>query len=80
MYQPAVLCLSAEFLDDVMIDACNKFSNLSYPVLPTLFLEFHGTEAGVKEQVQQAGRNLTSNVYTVLYYPHLFYIYITDLT
>lgn len=43
-----------EFLDDVMIDACNKFSNLSYPVLPTLFLEFHGTEAGVKEQVQQA--------------------------
>ncbi|XP_069822562.1 probable D-lactate dehydrogenase, mitochondrial isoform X2 [Dendropsophus ebraccatus] len=42
-----------EFLDDVMIDACNKFNGLSYTVLPTLFLEFHGTETGVKEQVQQ---------------------------
>ncbi|XP_075704157.1 putative D-lactate dehydrogenase, mitochondrial [Rhinoderma darwinii] len=42
-----------EFLDEVMIDACNKFNGLSYPALPTLFLEFHGTEAGVKEQVQR---------------------------
>ncbi|CAN2389324.1 Dehydrogenase [Pristimantis euphronides] len=42
-----------EFLDDVMMEACNKFNGLSYSVLPTLFLEFHGTETGVKEQVQQ---------------------------
>ncbi|KAG9461000.1 hypothetical protein GDO78_018452, partial [Eleutherodactylus coqui] len=42
-----------EFLDDVMVDACNKYNALSYPVRPTLFLEFHGTETGVKEQVQQ---------------------------
>ncbi|KAG8437237.1 hypothetical protein GDO86_008081 [Hymenochirus boettgeri] len=42
-----------EFLDDVMIDACNKFNGLSYPVLPTLFLEFHGTKNGLREQVQQ---------------------------
>ncbi|XP_068116052.1 probable D-lactate dehydrogenase, mitochondrial isoform X3 [Hyperolius riggenbachi] len=42
-----------EFLDDVMIDACNKYSGLNYVVSPTLFLEFHGTEAAVKEQVQQ---------------------------
>ncbi|XP_069595752.1 probable D-lactate dehydrogenase, mitochondrial isoform X1 [Ranitomeya imitator] len=42
-----------EFLDDVMIDACNRFNDLSFPTLPTLFLEFHGTESGVKEQVQQ---------------------------
>ncbi|KAM8946030.1 putative D-lactate dehydrogenase, mitochondrial [Pelodytes ibericus] len=42
-----------EFLDDVMMDACNKFNGLNYPILPTLFLEFHGTENGVKEQVQQ---------------------------
>ncbi|KAM9302339.1 putative D-lactate dehydrogenase, mitochondrial [Gastrophryne carolinensis] len=42
-----------EFLDDVMMEACNKFSGLSFPVLPTLFLEFHGTEAGVAEQLQQ---------------------------
>ncbi|MEE6499620.1 hypothetical protein FKM82_003514 [Ascaphus truei] len=42
-----------EFLDDVMIDACNKFNGLSYTVLPTLFLEFHGTEKGLEEQVQR---------------------------
>ncbi|XP_071972989.1 probable D-lactate dehydrogenase, mitochondrial isoform X2 [Engystomops pustulosus] len=43
-----------EFLDDVMINACNKYNDLGYPVLPTLFLEFHGSENGVNEQVQQA--------------------------
>ncbi|XP_069073750.1 probable D-lactate dehydrogenase, mitochondrial isoform X2 [Pleurodeles waltl] len=42
-----------EFLDDVMMHACNSFSNLSYAVLPTLFLEFHGTEKGLEEQLKQ---------------------------
>ncbi|XP_033105105.1 probable D-lactate dehydrogenase, mitochondrial isoform X2 [Anneissia japonica] len=41
-----------EFLDDVMIDACNKFSNLSHKVTPTLFLEFHGAQEAVKAQVE----------------------------
>ncbi|XP_030635191.1 putative D-lactate dehydrogenase, mitochondrial [Chanos chanos] len=40
-----------EFLDDVMIDACNRFNSLSYPVSPTLFLEFHGSERSLEEQV-----------------------------
>ncbi|MCU0986838.1 MAG: FAD-binding protein, partial [Acetobacteraceae bacterium] len=31
-----------ELLDEVQMDACNRFSKLSYPVSPTLFLEFHG--------------------------------------
>ena len=39
-----------ELLDEVQIDAINKFSNLDYPLKPTLFLEFHGTEIGVKDQ------------------------------
>ncbi len=39
-----------ELLDEVQMDACNRYSKLDYPVKPTLFLEFHGTEAGVKEQ------------------------------
>ncbi|MSQ58576.1 MAG: FAD-binding protein [Betaproteobacteria bacterium] len=39
-----------ELLDDVQMDAINRFSKLNYPVKDTLFVEFHGTEAGVKEQ------------------------------
>ncbi|XP_035980755.1 probable D-lactate dehydrogenase, mitochondrial isoform X2 [Fundulus heteroclitus] len=50
-----------EFLDDVMIDACNKFSSLSYPVAPTLFLEFHGSERSLEEQVTMAEEITQSN-------------------
>ena len=53
-------CL-VEFLDDVQIDACNKFSGLNYPVTPTLFLEFQGSENGVKEQASIAGQMRTNN-------------------
>ena len=41
-----------ELLDDVEMGAVNKYSKLDYPVKDTLFLEFHGTEAGVKEQAE----------------------------
>lgn len=41
-----------ELLDDAMMDAINKFSKLNYPAQNTLFLEFHGTDAGVKEQAE----------------------------
>ncbi|MCU0868101.1 MAG: FAD-binding protein [Burkholderiales bacterium] len=41
-----------ELLDDVQMDAVNRFSKLDYPVQNTLFVEFHGTEAGVKEQAE----------------------------
>uniref|UniRef100_H3CDX9 Probable D-lactate dehydrogenase, mitochondrial n=1 Tax=Tetraodon nigroviridis TaxID=99883 RepID=H3CDX9_TETNG len=50
--QSGVPIARIEFLDDVMIDACNKFSSLSYPVTPTLFLEFHGSERSLQEQVK----------------------------
>ena len=39
-----------ELLDEVQIDAINRYSNLSYPLKPTLWLEFHGTSAAVAEQ------------------------------
>ena len=41
-----------ELLDEVQMMACNRFSRLAYPETPTLFLEFHGTEAGVAEQIE----------------------------
>jgi D-lactate dehydrogenase (cytochrome) len=41
-----------ELLDDVQMDSVNKFSKLNYPVKDTLFVEFHGTHAGVKEQAE----------------------------
>jgi D-lactate dehydrogenase (cytochrome) len=42
-----------ELLDDVQVDAINRYSNLELAVKPTLFLEFHGSEAYVKEQAEQ---------------------------
>jgi len=41
-----------ELLDEVQMKGVNAYSNLSYPEQPTLFLEFCGTEAGVREQVE----------------------------
>ncbi|KAL0968246.1 hypothetical protein UPYG_G00264270 [Umbra pygmaea] len=49
--QAGVPIARIEFLDDVMMNACNSFNSLSYPVAPTLFLEFHGTENSLEEQV-----------------------------
>ncbi|XP_036423944.1 probable D-lactate dehydrogenase, mitochondrial [Colossoma macropomum] len=49
--QAGVPIARIEFLDDVMIGACNRFNSLSYPVTPTLFLEFHGSSKSLEEQV-----------------------------
>ena len=42
-----------EFLDADSVRAVNAFSDLDLPEQTTLFLEFHGTKAGVAEQVDQ---------------------------
>jgi D-lactate dehydrogenase (cytochrome) len=44
-----------ELLDALQVRACNAYSNLSLPETPMLFLEFHGSEAGVAEQSQRFG-------------------------
>lgn len=44
-----------ELLDDVMIRGVNLHAKLSLPETTMLFVEFHGTEAGVKEQSERFG-------------------------
>ena len=42
-----------ELLDEVQLDAVNRYSKLNYPVQPTLFFEFHGTsDRSVTEHAQ----------------------------
>lgn len=41
-----------ELLDEVQVRACNAHSHLDLAETPTLFLEFHGTVAGAREQVE----------------------------
>ena len=44
-----------ELLDELQVKACNAYAKLSLTESPTLFLEFHGTEAGVAEQASRFG-------------------------
>mgnify|MGYP003886206227 CR=1 FL=1 len=44
-----------ELLDELQVRACNTYSKLNFAETPTLFLEFHGSEAGVKEQSELFG-------------------------
>jgi D-lactate dehydrogenase (cytochrome) len=45
----------SELLDALQVRACNAYSKLTLPETPMLFLEFHGSDAGVAEQSQRFG-------------------------
>ncbi|XP_069649884.1 probable D-lactate dehydrogenase, mitochondrial isoform X5 [Haliaeetus albicilla] len=52
--QAAVPVARIEFLDEVMVGACSRFSGLELPVAATLLLELHGSQHGLAEQQRQA--------------------------
>ena len=54
--QAGVPVARIELTDAVQMDAINRYSKLELPVAPTLWLEFHGTEAGVAEQAKMVQR------------------------
>jgi D-lactate dehydrogenase (cytochrome) len=44
-----------ELLDEAQVRACNLYSKLTLPETPMLLVEFHGTDAGVREQAERFG-------------------------
>jgi D-lactate dehydrogenase (cytochrome) len=44
-----------ELLDALQVKASNGYSKLTLPEVPTLFVEFHGSDAGVAEQSKRFG-------------------------
>jgi len=55
-----------EFLDEAQVRACNAYSKLSLPDAPTLFIEIHGTQMGVAEQIERVTAVAVSHGGTLL--------------
>jgi len=59
--QSGVPVARIELLDEVQMEATNRYSGLDYPLQPTLFFEFHGSPRGVEEQARTAGEIATEH-------------------
>lgn len=55
--QAGIPICKIEFLDEISLEAANRFSKLDYPVAPTLFLEFIGSPQSVEEQASMASKH-----------------------
>jgi D-lactate dehydrogenase (cytochrome) len=53
--QSGIPIARCELLDELQVKAVNAYSKLGLPETPMLLVEFHGTEAGVKEQSERFG-------------------------
>lgn len=53
--QTGVPVARVELLDEVQMDAVNRYAELDYPVRPTLFFEFHGSPRAVEEHSEAVG-------------------------
>ena len=59
--QSGIPIARSEFLCETTIRAINAYSKSIHPEVPHLFFEFHGTEAGVKEQAELVQAIATGN-------------------
>ncbi len=53
--QAGIQIARVEFLDAMQVRVCNAHSKLGLAEMPMLFVEFHGTDAGVAEQSERFG-------------------------